>query len=120
MVRVEPGYRQHGSLRDLRFGQRSAHNPASLETGVLSDQRQCPPGRRSLGPRRKDVENQPIPRTIRISPPFVLRNIVLSLMSANGAFSRTTLTIDDILSLRRLQAVQISPDGSNVVFNRSE
>jgi len=45
----------------------------------------------------------------------MLRNIVLSLMGATAAFSRT-LTIDDILSFRRLQAVQISPDGSNVGY----
>ena len=47
----------------------------------------------------------------------MLRNLVLTLMAAAGpaALSRT-LTTDDILSLRRLRAVQISPDGSHVAY----
>ena len=36
-------------------------------------------------------------------------------MAAMAAFPRT-LTVDDILSLRRLQAVQLSPDGGNVAY----
>src|SRR6267143_1008358 len=36
-------------------------------------------------------------------------------MATMAVFPRT-LTIDDILSLRRLQAVQLAPDGANVAY----
>ena len=47
----------------------------------------------------------------------MLRNLVLTLMAAAPPASLSrTLTTDDILSLSRLQGVQISPDGSHVAY----
>ena len=46
---------------------------------------------------------------------LMLRTILIALLASVAGSSRT-LTIDDILSMRRLQAVQISPDGSHVAY----
>ena len=59
-------------------------------------------------PRRRSYSRWPV-----LSDRYLL--VASVLMATMAAFPRT-LTIDDILSLRRLQAVQVSPDGANVAY----